>query len=446
MSELDVFAQRIAGICPTNPKMLTIEQARNVVKEINDFLYTNYEGIGSVEALGEEFEYISDFHKYWHEHHKEILNIEIDDNVCYDVATVLHEVYVRTSGRAFFEIYETDGLSNEDICRIRFLTANQDFRGSRDFEELTRVFLSDNSIFDEQVIFNEPADFVKSIGITDLSQSDKRVQFAKNISKFLLDRNVQPYDVIDCYSRDVFSLKNAIICEPNTGYGNKKADMLIRDMVVLGVWDNVTGFENIDVASDINTIKVALRTGIMKSAIPLVSSFIDIFCYQYEYVDELNARAWRKVWEIWCHKYPNEAIASPCLLDYFVYNVLGKQFCKEILCEFKCNEENHTFKWHSSRNKTCQICYSNGSRNKKATLIKKMLPCTDNEGNIAIRKTDFVRSNIANPNYDTCPLREICIDSDRMNLEPPKSISIKGQTGWTTAYTRKNQGGGGLMA
>jgi hypothetical protein len=446
MSELDVFTRRIADICPANPETLTIEQARNVVKEVNDFLYTNYEGIRSVEALGEEFEYISDFHKYWHEHHREILNIEIDESVCHDVATVLHEVYQRTDGRAFLEIYDTNGLSKEDICRIRFLTANQDFRGSRNFGELARIFLSDNSVFDEQAIFNDPEDFVRSIGITGLSQSDKRVQYAKNISKFLLDHDVQPYYVIDCYGRDVFALRNAIISEPNVGYGNKKADMFIRDMIVLGVWENVTGFENIDVASDVNTIKVALRTGIIKSAIPLVSSFIDIFCYQYAYVDELNARAWRKVWEIWCNKYLNETVASPCLLDYFIYNVIGKQFCKEILCEFQCNEEKHTFKWHSSRNKTCQICYARGIRNKKATLIKKMLPCTDNDGNIAISKTSFVRSNIANPNYDTCPFKEICISYGCTGLEPPKSISIKGQTGWTTAYIRKNQGGGGLMA
>lgn len=446
MSELDVFARRIVEICPANSESLTIGQVRNVIKEINDFLYTNFEGIGSVEALGEEFEYISDFHKYWHEHHREILNIEIDGRVCHDVANALHEAYLRTGGRAFFEIYDTNRLSNEDICRIRFLTANQDFRGSRNFGELSRIFLSDNSIFDEQAIFNDPVDFVRAVGITGLSQSDKRVQFAKNISRFLLERDAQPYDIIDYYGRDVFALRNALICEPNTGYGNKKADMFIRDMVVLGVWDNVTGFENIDVASDVNTIKVALRTGIIKSAIPLVSSFIDIFCYQYGYVDELNARAWRKVWETWCTEYPNEAIPSPCLLDYFVYHVIGKQFCKEILCEFACNEGHHTFKWHSSRNKTCQICYANGIRNKKATLFKKVLPCTDNDGNIAIRETDFVRSNIANPNYDACPLREICLSAGRMGLEPPKSISIKGQTGWATAYARKNQGGGGLMA
>ena len=181
MSEIEVFAHKIAQICPNNPNALTIEQARHIVKEINDFLYTNYEGIGNVEALGEEFEYFSEFHRYWHENHREILSIEIDERSCHEVAATLHEVYLRTGGRAFSEIYDTRGLSKEDICRVRFLSANQDFRGSRSFEELTAIYLSDNSVFDEQAIFGDPEGFVRSIGITGLSQNDKRVQFAKNI-------------------------------------------------------------------------------------------------------------------------------------------------------------------------------------------------------------------------------------------------------------------------
>ena len=446
MSELDEFAKRIAACNCLNSKELSIKQARNLVKEINDFLYTNYEGIGQVGALDDEFDFFSDFHKYWHNNHKEILNIIIDESACSNVAEALHEVYIRTNGRAFYEIYDTNALTKEDICRIRFLTANQDFRGSRRFVDLANIFISDKSVFDEQSIFNDPSGFIRNIGITDLSQSDKRSQFAKNISSFLLDKNVQPYNIIDYYDRDVFVLRNAVINEPNTGYGNKKMDMFIRDMIVLDVWDNYTGFEKIDVASDVNTIKVALRTGIIKSSIPLVSSFIDIFCYQYGYVDELNALAWRRVWEIWSDKYPNEKIESPCLLDYFVYNVIGRQFCKEILCEFKCNDEGHTFKWHSSRNRTCQTCYSKGIYNKKATLIKKILPCTDESGSLAIIQTEFYRSGIAQPNYDICPFKEVCIGEGNFRLQPPKSISIKGQTGWTTAYAKKDQGGGGLMA
>lgn len=50
-------------------------------------------------------------------------------------------------------------------------------------------------------------------------------------------------------------------------------------MVVLSIWKDYKNFEQIDVASDRNTMKVALRTGILKTEIPLVSSFLDIFCY-----------------------------------------------------------------------------------------------------------------------------------------------------------------------
>ena len=66
---------------------------------------------------------------------------------------------------------------------------------------------------------------------------------------------------------------------------------------MLGVWKDIFGFEKIDVASNVNTIKIALRTGILTTAIPLESDFFDIFCNQYEYFDNLNTKAWRKVWE-----------------------------------------------------------------------------------------------------------------------------------------------------
>ena len=75
--------------------------------------------------------------------------------------------------------------------------------------------------------------------------------------------------------------------------------MFIRDMVELGVWPDLSGFDRVDVASDINTMKLALRTGILKTDIPLISSFLDIFCYQYGYIDEMSAQAWRVVWEEW---------------------------------------------------------------------------------------------------------------------------------------------------
>lgn len=443
MTELDTFVSKIRDISSSSGVM-DIATAREIVREINEFLYTKYDGIGTVWELGQNLQFFSDFHKYWYAHHREILNLQIDDASCEKVADALHDVYMRTNGQAFYEIYDINGLSNEDICRVRFLTANQDFRGSRDFKELSEIFLSDRSIFDVDLINREPTTFLCDIGITSLSQTDKRIQYAKKVTQFLIEHHSEPFGIIDAFDRDVQRFRNALIAYEGAGYGNKKTDMFIRDMVVLGVWKNVHNFDCIDVASDINTVRVALRTGILRSAIPLVSSFLDIFCYQYGYVDNMSALAWRRVWECWIRKYPTETISSPCLLDYFVYNVVGKQFCKEILVLFEC-EEGHHFKWHSGRNKKCQICVRSGN-NVPVKIVGKILPCSDVDGSIAIQNTPFVRANIAHPNFRECPFKTICDGYDKKKLMPPKSISIMGQTGWTTGYADKDSGGGGLMA
>lgn len=442
MNELEKFAKHISELYK---KPLDIINARGIVNEINRFLYTRNGNLGVVSELGLEFPYLSDFHKYWHDNHKEILNLTISDVACERVADALHDVYIRTNGRAFKEIYDTNGLNDEDICRVRLLSANQDFRGSRNFIDLSNIYMDDPTVFDEYSIVENPVEFVKSLGITNLSQSDKRIQYAKRISQFLIEHNASPYEIIDVFNNDVKALREAMIGYEGAGYGYKKTDMFLRDMIVLGIWKNVIGFETIDVASDINTIKVALRTGILNSEIPLVSSFLDIFCYQYSYVDEMNALAWRKVWEIWNDKYPDETIASPCLLDYFIYNVVGKQFCKPSLYFFVCEKE-HSFFWHSSRNKTCQVCYKELKERNKAKLLCSSLPCDSDKGYIAIEQTDFFRANIASPNYNQCPFREICETYGNKSLMPPKSISIMGQTGWSTAYTNEKAGGGGLMA
>lgn len=425
-------------------KTLSVTDARKVVKSINDFLYTNYPGIGTTWELGEYREYFSDFHKFWEVHHKEILDCKIDDEKCDLVADAIHAVYVQTNGAAFRELYDTCGLRKEDVCRVRFLTANQDFRGSIEFAKLAKIFKSDNSIFDEELIHENPAAFIGKIGIADKSQNDKRNGYAETISEFLLNKGCTPYGLIDKYNRNIYNLRQAIIDCNGAGYGNKKTDMFLRDMVVLGVWSDVTGFDKIDVASDVNTIKVALRTGIIKTEIPLVSSFLDIFCYQYSYIETMNACAWRRVWEIWNEKYPDECIESPCLIDYFVYNVIGKQFCKEILYQFECETHAYTFMWHSGRNRTCQICLRNGIKRVKANPIARMMPCSHNEGYVAIRETAYVSSLPEEQKIDACPFKNICIDN--RYLQPPKSISILGATGWTTAYARKDEGGGGLMA
>ena len=444
MTEIDELISKINQIVPQNTTELNIEQARAIIKEINEFLYTNYEGIGFTQ-YDRNLEYFSNFHKYWESHHREILDIQIVRAQCEKVADALHEVFVRTNGHAFSTVFDTYGLNKEEVCKIRLLTANQEFRGSRSFGKLVEIYRADNSLFDLQYIYSNPDDFIKNIGIIGLSQNDKRIQYTKNIAKFFIDNQCEPYAIINKYNRDVLAFKNELT-SIFAGYGNKKADMLIRDMVVLGVWTDVKNFESINVASDVNTIKVALRTGILKSALPLVSSFIDIFCYQYGYTDEMNARAWREVWSVWKEKYPAESICSPCMLDYFIYSVVGKQFCKKILYIFKGDSCDHRFAWHSPRNTTCQECYKQHVLGAKAHIIERKMPCTDTDGQIAIKNTKYAQVQIANHQFTECPFKNICIENQSVFFMPPKSISIEGQTGWRSAYCRKGTGGGGLMS
>ncbi|MDD3802894.1 MAG: hypothetical protein PHW02_00715, partial [bacterium] len=251
-------------------------------------------------------------------------------------------------------------------------------------------------------------------------------------------------DLFKFFGKDLLKIRQFLTSNQGSGFGNKKTDMFLRDMVVLGVWKNPVNFDKIDVASDINTIKVALRTGILTTQIPLLSSFLDIFCYQYNLIDSVNASAWRRVWEIWSKSNPKTCIESPCLIDYFVYRIIGKEFCRETLCLFRCESGNHEFKWHSGRNKTCQVC-----KKEKAVVIKKVLPCTDKDGKIAISKNDFVSGkNAILKGIEECPFASVC-DSKSANfkkLNPPKSISILGQTGWESARATKDEGGGGLMS
>jgi len=449
MDELFNFCQKISSLC--SDTLWNISKARDVVTEINNFLYTNYDGIGTTKALGSTFDYFSDFHKYWEQNYKEILGCTIVESKCEKVAEALHEVCVNTKGTAFASVsseYEMSGLKDEEICKIRLLTANQDFRKSISFEQLVNVYKEDPTVFDELFIKSDPEGFLSAIGINRLSQNDKRTKYARNIADFVLKLTEQysdnkAYHLIDHYHGDLFALREDLITKANAGYGEKKTDMALRDMVVSGIWKNVSNFDKINVASDVNTIKVALRTGILATAIPLVSSFLDIFCNQYSYMDYLCAQAWRHVWEIWMKRYPQDNIGSPCLLDFFVYNVIGKQFCKTNLYIYECDEQKHTFPWHSANNHTCLLCYDKYHRRVHAHVVQNFMACCHPDGKVAIRSTKYVQSLPDDQKIDACPFIDIC---EHKNLMPPKSISILGQTGWNSAYSRKGKGGGGLMA
>ena len=69
MDELSNFCQIIKNKLGDEDN-LCIGQAREIVNSINNFLYSNYDGIGKTYALGSSFEYFSEFHRYWEKHHK----------------------------------------------------------------------------------------------------------------------------------------------------------------------------------------------------------------------------------------------------------------------------------------------------------------------------------------------------------------------------------------
>ena len=218
--------------------------------------------------------------------------------------------------------------------------------------------------------------------------------------------------------------------------------MFIRDMVELGVWPGLSHYDEIDVASDINTMKVALRTGILKTDIPLVSSFLDIFCWQYAYMDEMSARAWRQVWEDWTNIDRKNAPRSPCLMDFLLYRI-GREYCDDIVVQYKC-ENGHSFYHFGARLRNCRSCLEKG-RKVPAKPVGRVLPCQ-------IEARELPREGGALLLDENKLLRlfdGVCIFENACNpkskafrpLAPPKSISVKGQTSWTSSYADKESRG-----
>ena len=114
MDALYNFCSKIRG-CIQVEGAFTISQAREVITNINAYLYTNYPGIGYTTELGREFEFLSDFHKFWKEHHREILDCTINEKKCAEVADILHSIYQQTNGSAFREIYDSQFKKEETV-------------------------------------------------------------------------------------------------------------------------------------------------------------------------------------------------------------------------------------------------------------------------------------------------------------------------------------------
>lgn len=442
---IEIVNERVGIALPASWTELTeIQLAQRFLEKLNEYFFQTYEGIGTTTFNGEELQYFSEFHKFWEDHHKEILNPKISSEQTRLAAQALSNA-IRKHGEGVLGVtHQTKGLQPKAIAQVRFLTANQDFREPP--ENQFEKYFMDPTSFDAQEIADEPEYFLKFLGMARLSQTDKRLDFARNAARFLLDKNITAFDIAGHFNNDAAQIREGLVNAANMGYGLKKSNMFIRDMVELNVWPNLQNFDRIDVASDINTMKLSLRTRILHTEIPLISSFLDIFCYQYGCIDDMSAKAWREVWEEWKKYDSSTAPKSPCQMDFLLYRI-GREYCDDIVVRYECNNR-HIFYYFGARLKNCPIC-----RKGKTRIIarpqERLLPCQLDQSELPREENQILlgEDNLLRLFDGKCIFESVCGPKEKefRALNPPKSISIKGQTSWTNSYAYKDKGGGGMM-
>lgn len=264
----------------------------NVLNEINRFLYQKKTTLPS--------EYISEFHKYWEENHEKVLAPQINPNEeCLAVAKVLENIYRSSTIKVQLDTLD---LTKEEIANVRFFTAIQDFNidvhaRSNPFEFYKRHpdCFNPRKVMNNDLLIDELLNFLGA-----QSQRDKRKPWMLNSASLLVEKyDSSAYKINEAYTGDVLEIVKALTTEERYGFSTKKAHMFLRDMADLGVWQYSRNIEKLDVMSDKNTMRVALRTGILQFRIPLLASYLDVYCFQYSLVDKLNRESWRSVWEEW---------------------------------------------------------------------------------------------------------------------------------------------------
>lgn len=327
-----------------------MKSVKELLQEINDVLSEDKNSVKDetyvarvfLDRVNEYFyqstnsEYISEYHEYWEKNHKDILRIEINEKQAGRVAEVFNRVFANPSAYPDIEIsprINRNGLSVNDIANIRFFTAIQDFKidiykGGKDpFQQYLKKpewFTASRIVRNRDIII----DFLKFLGALG-SQVDKRESWMKNAAEFLLQIcNGDAFNIYEICNNDVLEVRKLLADNLEIGYSRKKADMLIRDMLDWKVWKPGKNVDSLNVASDANTMRIALRAGILEMPIKLVASYLDIYCYQYAYMDNMTQKAWRCVWEKWKEIYPNNCPASPASMDYLIYKSIGKKNCK----------------------------------------------------------------------------------------------------------------------
>jgi hypothetical protein len=369
------------------------ELAANTLDEINNFLYQKKATLPS--------EYISEFHEYWEENHEKVLSPKVNPNgECLAVAEVLEGIYKSNIIKVQLDTLD---LTREEIANVRFFTAIQDFNidvhaRSNPFEFYKRHpnCFNPKKVKNNDLLVDELLNFLGA-----QSQRDKRKPWMLNAAGLLVEKyDSSAYKINEFHDGNVVEIVKALTAEERYGFSTKKAHMFLRDMADLGVWKYKRNIEKLDVMSDKNTMRVALRTGILQFRIPLLASFLDVFCYQYSMVDRLNREAWRKVWEEWGRISNNHRPPTPASIDYLIFR-LGKIACRP--------------------NK--RFCPPEKDIGEKK--LESLIP------------QDRLIFGVAG----YCIFSEVC-QLERKILNAPNSISIEGRTGWKSGKTTEGGGGG----
>lgn len=398
MSEFVEFVTRLARVCglELDPKEFEdsseYDIAARILHEVNSFFYQQRQGLSG--------EYISEFHKYWEKNHEKILSPRIDPSgECLAVARILEDIY---STNAIKVQLDTLDLSKEQVANVRFFTAIQDFNidihsKGNPFEFFKRHpdCFNPDKIVNNELLVDELLNYIGAE-----SQRDKRKPWMVNAARLLKEKyGSSAFKINSVHGGDVLEIVNALTADDRYGFSVKKTHMFLRDMADLGVWRYSKNADKLDVMSDKNTMRVALRTGILQFRIPLLASYLDVYCYQYELADKMCRQAWRRVWEQWGSIPNNHRPPTPASMDYLIYR-LGKTACKA-----------------SSR-----ICTPNHPVDDKR--LESMIP----QDRLVFGQDRY------------CIFNPLC-DPRRKILNPPNSISIMGRTGWERGRT--NDGGGG---
>lgn len=399
MSDFCEFLEKLARHCGLKFEVEKFggtdeyELAANILNEINKYVYQKKAALPS--------EYISEFHKYWEENHEKILSPKINPHgECLAVAQVLKGIYESNTIKVQLDTLD---LNKEEIANIRFFTAIQDFNidvhaRSNPFEFYRRHpdCFKPGKVKNNGLLVDELLNFLGAE-----SQRDKRKPWMLNAAGLLVDRyDSSAYKINEVHNGDVVEITKALTADERYGFSTKKTHMFLRDMADLGVWRYRRNIDSLDVMSDKNTMRVALRTGILQFRIPLLASFMDVFCYQYSMVDKLNREAWRKVWEEWDKIPDSHRPPTPASMDFLIFR-LGKLACRP----------------------GKRLCPPEGRISEKK--LESLIP----QDKLIFRSDGY------------CIFSEVC-RLERKALNAPNSISIEGRTGWKSGKTGEGGGGG----